>query len=391
MHSDMAETIASPASITDGWDQLLVSLPGAHVLQSWEWGTIKSLYGWESLYYTWIEREGEAVLKQGLPETGESVVGAALVLSRTLSATGITLPLRIIYVPKGPVIADWANLQLRKRILDDLVRIARQNGAILIKIDPDVRLGTGVPGSDGANDDTTGLAVKNELQESGWVFSAEQVQFRNTVVVDLKPTEEEILARMKQKTRYNVRLAARKGVVVHQGMVDDLEMLYQMYAETSVRDGFVIREKQYYLDVWRTFIAAGIAEPIIAEVEGSPVAAIIIFRFAEQAWYLYGMSRQEHREKMPNHMLQWEAMRRAKADGCTSYDLWGAPDIFDESDPLWGVYRFKEGFGGKVIRHIGAWDMPLKPGLYRVYAKILPMVIARMRQRGLARLQQEQG
>ena len=179
--------------------------------------------------------------------------------------------------------------------------------------------------------------------------------------------------------------------MVHQGMVDDLEMLYQMYAETSVRDGFVIREKQYYLDVWRTFIAAGIAEPIIAEVEGSPVAAVIIFRFAEQAWYLYGMSRQEHREKMPNHILQWEAMWRAKADGCKSYDLWGAPDIFDESDPLWGVYRFKEGFGGKVIRHIGAWDMPLKPGLYRVYAQILPMVIARMRQRGLARLQQEQG
>ncbi len=387
----MAEMITSPAVNSDGWNRLMAGLPGAHVLQSWEWGHLKSLYGWERLYCTWVEQGGEAVLKQSLSESGESVVGAALVLSRSISAAGIRLPLRIMYAPKGPVIADWANVQLRKRILDDLVRIARQNGAILIKIDPDVRLGAGVPDSGGASDDPTGLAVKNELQDSGWVFSAEQVQFRNTVVVDLKPSDEELLARMKQKTRYNVRLAARKGVVVRRGTPTDLEMLYQMYVETSVRDGFVIRDKQYYLDVWRIYMTAGIAEPIIADVEGSPVAAVIIFRFAGQAWYLYGMSRQEHREKMPNHLLQWEAMRRAKAAGCSSYDLWGAPDVFEAGDPLWGVYRFKEGFGGNIIRHIGAWDKPLKPVFYRVYTQILPRMLDRMRQRGLARLKQEQG
>ncbi len=387
----MAEMITSPAVNSDGWNRLMAGLPGAHVLQSWEWGHLKSLYGWERFYCTWVEQGGEAVLKQSLSESGESVVGAALVLSRSMSAAGIRLPLRIMYAPKGPVIADWANIQLRKRILDDLVRIARQNGAILIKIDPDVRLGAGVPDSGGASDDPTGLAVKNELQDSGWVFSAEQVQFRNTVVVDLKPSDEELLARMKQKTRYNVRLAARKGVVVRRGTPTDLEMLYQMYVETSVRDGFVIRDKQYYLDVWRIYMTAGIAEPIIADVEGTPVAAVIIFRFAGQAWYLYGMSRQEHREKMPNHLLQWEAMRRAKAAGCSSYDLWGAPDVFEAGDPLWGVYRFKEGFGGNIIRHIGAWDKPLKPVLYRVYTQILPRMLDRMRQRGLARLKQEQG
>lgn len=387
----MAEMITSPAVNSDGWNRLMAGLPGAHVLQSWEWGHLKSLYGWERFYCTWVEQGGEAVLKQSLSESGESVVGAALVLSRSMSAAGIRLPLRIMYAPKGPVIADWANIQLRKRILDDLVRIARQNGAILIKIDPDVRLGAGVPDSGGASDDPTGLAVKNELQDSGWVFSAEQVQFRNTVVVDLKPSDEELLARMKQKTRYNVRLAARKGVVVRRGTPTDLEMLYQMYVETSVRDGFVIRDKQYYLDVWRIYMTAGIAEPIIADVEGTPVAAVIIFRFAGQAWYLFGMSRQEHREKMPNHLLQWEAMRRAKAAGCSSYDLWGAPDVFEAGDPLWGVYRFKEGFGGNIIRHIGAWDKPLKPVLYRVYTQILPRMLDRMRQRGLARLKQEQG
>ena len=94
---------------------------------------------------------------------------------------------------------------------------------------------------------------------------------------------------------------------------------------------------------------------------------------------------------MPNHLLQWEAMRRAKAAGCSLYDMWGAPDVFDESDPLWGVYRFKEGFGGEVIRRLGAWDMPLKPGLYRVYSQILPRILDRMRQSGMARLEQAQG
>ncbi len=386
----MEKTIGSSAINSAGWNNLLNGLPGAHVLQSWEWGYIKSLYGWEPIHCIWVERGDVAGLEHALPESRESVVGAALVLSRTLTAAGVRLPVQIMYAPKGPVIADWADVPVRKRILDDLVGIARRKGAILVKIDPDLRLGSGVPDSDGASDDPTGIGVKDDLLEAGWVSSSEQVQFRNTVLVDLRPTEDELLASMKQKTRYNVRLAARKGVKVRSGTSDDLDMLYMMYAETSVRDGFVIRDQRYYLDLWRTFLAAGIAEPIIAEVEGSPVAAVIIFRFAGQAWYLYGMSRQEHREKMPNHLLQWEAMRRARAYGCTSYDMWGAPDIFEESDPLWGVYRFKDGFGGSVIRHLGAWDMPVKPQLYRIYTQLLPKIIDLMRRRGMTRLRQEQ-
>lgn len=391
MHSKVKDTLTTPAISSESWNRILADLPGAHVLQSWEWGYVKSLYGWVPQYHIWVERDGEIFSMQALPDEGETVVGAALVLDRSISAAGVNLPLRISYVPKGPVIDDWSNVNHRQRIIEDLVSIARRTGAILMKIDPDVCLGTGAPGSADSMDDLAGLDVMNELQKSGWIFSAEQVQFRNTVVVDLKSSEEEILARMKQKTRYNVRLAARKDVVIRRGTLEDLDLLYRMYARTSVRDGFVIRERQYYLDVWRICLAAGIAEPIIAEVEASPVAAVIMFRFARQAWYLYGMSRQEHRDKMPNYLLQWEAMRRAKAAGCSSYDMWGAPDVFDKSDPLWGVYRFKEGFGGEVIRRLGAWDMPLKPGLYRVYSQILPRILDRMRQSGMARLEQAQG
>jgi lipid II:glycine glycyltransferase (peptidoglycan interpeptide bridge formation enzyme) len=98
-----------------------------------------------------------------------------------------------------------------------------------------------------------------------------------------------------------------------------------------------------------------------------------------------GMSRLAHREKMPNYLLQWEALQRAKAAGAETYDLWGAPDVFDESDSLWGVYRFKEGFSGEVVRHIGAWDLPVNLNMYRLYTQILPRLLNWMRWRGQER------
>jgi len=123
-------------------------------------------------------------------------------------------------------------------------------------------------------------------------------------------------------------------------------------------------------------------------VDGQPVAAIFLFYFAGRAYYLYGMSRDAQREKMPNHLLQWEAMRRAKAAGCKLYDLWGAPDVFDESDPMWGVFRFKEGLGGTVFRGLGAWDYTPSPVLYRLYTQTLPRVLDIMRARGKSRTRQ---
>ena len=155
-----------------------------------------------------------------------------------------------------------------------------------------------------------------------------------------------------------------------------------MYAETSVRDGFVIRGQGYYQDAWGRFMAAGLAQPLLAEVDGEPVGALVVFAFGRTAWYMYGMSRDAHREKMPNHLLQWEAIRWARAHGCETYDFWGAPDDFVESDPLWGVWKFKEGFGGQVVRHLGAWDYAPSPTLYKLYTRLLPRVLDLMRRRG---------
>ena len=219
----------------------------------------------------------------------------------------------------------------------------------------------------------------------GWRYSNEQIQFANTVMLDLSATEDELLARMKPKTRYNVRLAERKGVKVRQGSAHDLDLLYQLYAETSVRDGFVIRSIDYYHTLWNTFLKAGMVDILIAEVDEQPIAALILFKFQRKAWFLYGMSREMHRDKMPNYLLQWEAIRQSKRAGCHTYDLWGAPYQFVESDPLWGVYRFKDGLGGQVVRHIGAWDLPVRMTGYRLFTQLLPRVLAVMRSQGMAR------
>jgi len=353
------------------WNDLIVTLPGAHIMQTREWGQLKSHFGWQPFYGVWRDERGEAA-------------AAALILERVLPLRGLAARLRVLYVPKGPLL-DWQEATLRRQVFEDLTRLARQRGAIFIKIDPDVSLGRGYPGQPEASDDDAGGAVVNDLAQLGWRLSSEQVQFRNTFLVDLNPVPEVLLAKMKQKTRYNIHLAERKGVSVRVGTLDDLPLLYQMYAETADRDGFVIREQVYYQRLWSAFIQAGLAEALVAEVGGEALAAVVIFRFAGRAWYMSGMSRLAQREKMPNHLLQWRAMLRAREAGAAQYDFWGAPDQLDEKDPLWGVYRFKEGFGGEVIRHIGAWDFPANPLLYPLYTSVLPRILDWLRWRGKER------
>jgi peptidoglycan pentaglycine glycine transferase (the first glycine) len=379
------------------WNDLISNLPNPHLLQTWEWSLVKAKYGWEPTYVVWSNTSYKSYTSDQLDKLDLSdlsdIVAAAMVLKRRIPIGGFAARLNILYIPKGPLM-DWSDEPLRERVLDDLQSFAKRQGAIFLKIDPDVALGTGIPGGEDDVIDNGGQAVMSALKRRGWRFSSDQIQFRNTVMIDLSTSEDEMLARMKQKTRYNIRLADKKGVAVRTGGPDDLSMLYKMYAETSVRDGFVIRDENYYKTVWGTFMSLSTvygkpsAQPLIAEVDGEPIAAIFVFYFAGRAYYIYGMSRETHREKMPNYLLQWEAMRRAKAAGCAVYDLWGAPDEFKESDGMWGVFRFKQGLGGQVLRTLGAWDYTPKPFWYKMYSEILPRVLDVMRSRGKSRTKQ---
>ena len=391
------------------WDSLIANFPKPHFLQTYEWGQVKAKYGWTPLYAVWTSDGTFSIFRETdhCSLYPDHCTAAALILKRQILRQGFAARLSILYAPKGPLL-DWTNESLRNRVLKDLQALARKDGAIFLKVDPDVVLGTGIPSALDDFIDNDGQNVISEFKRRGWRYSSDQIQFKNTVLIDLALSEEELLARMKQKTRYNIRLAEKKGVILRVGNQQDFGMLYKMYAETSVRDGFVIRDESYYQTVWQTFTANTpssisniqslftnslfpFAEPLIAEINDEPIAAIFVFYFAGRAYYVYGMSRNAHREKMPSYLLQWEAMKRAKEIGCFTYDLWGAPDVFEESDSMWGVYRFKEGLGGKVVRTLGAWDFAPNPLWYQLYSEVIPRLLNLMRSRGRAKTRQTLG
>ncbi|NOZ72514.1 MAG: peptidoglycan bridge formation glycyltransferase FemA/FemB family protein [Chloroflexi bacterium] len=339
----------TPTPISDPLqlDALLLHFARPHILQSSHWAALKAPT-WQSQALLW----GEV----------EHPVAVANVLTRRLGR----LPVGVQYVPKGPIVAGDSTTW--SEVLAGLEQQVRQSGALFIKIDPDVDA-----------ESEAGQILITLLQKRGWVFSPDQIQFRNTVLSDLSQNEETLLAGMKQKTRYNIRLAARRGVQVHTSA--DFDTFYDLYAQTSQRDGFLIRPRDYYLRVMQRLQSAGLGQLLLAEVEGRPVAGVFLFRFGATAWYFYGASSNEHRRLMPNYLLQWEAMRWAKAQGCTTYDWWGAPNTLTESDPMWGVVRFKLGFGGSLRQWIGAWDYAPRPALYRLYTQFMPRILAILRRR----------
>jgi peptidoglycan pentaglycine glycine transferase (the first glycine) len=356
------------------WNELIASLPFAHYMQqshymqTWQWSQAKARSGWQPIPLVWQDAMGKPV-------------AAAMVLKRPIPLPGLAKRICVLYVPRGPLM-DWNDAALRLRVLDDLQTFAKRQGAIYIKIDPDVTLGTGVPGTEDAVEFSEGQSVCSELQQRGWRFSKEQVETRNTILIDLTVSEDEMLSRMKKKTRQYIRLAQKMGVTVRTGTVDDLPLLWRMFEETAARTRISLREEGHYQFVWRSLMGVSpsgfsfqpFIENLIAEVNGELVAACTRFYFADQALGLYGMSSRTHREKMPNYLLQWETMRRGKELGCKVYDMYGVPDEFTEDNRLWSVYRYKDGFGGTVYRGIGAWDFTPNPILYMMYIEVLSVV-----------------
>jgi peptidoglycan pentaglycine glycine transferase (the first glycine) len=346
----------SPAA----WQTALSKCGQPHALQSWMWGEFKTRWGWTA---------HPRLLT--IAESSWEPLAAALVLKRKIPR----LPFSILYVPKGPIF-QHNDPHLSMTVLKELEKLARQERAIFIKIDPDVVEGWG---EETIRRSPTGIQFIKILKQRQWRFSPSQIQFRNTVELDLTRTEDDLLANMKPKTRYNIRLAARKGVVVRHGTVDDLLLVAAMYQETAKRDGFAIRPLSYYQDAWHSFFANQMAQAFIAEYDGTAVAAVILTTYGNSVTYMYGASTNQERNRMPTYLLQWEAIRWAKAAGYKIYDFWGAPDTFVETDRMWGVWRFKAGFNGQVVRHIGAWDYPVRPLLYWLYTTAIPKYLNLLR------------
>lgn len=357
----MAEFAVETITDRDQWNDTLRLLPTAHILQTWEWGEFKRVTtGWQ-------------------PERLAVRRGAEVVAMFSVGVRRVG-PLRLMYAPKGPALA-YEDADVRAFTLDYLQRLARRKRALWLKIDPDVIAATGIPGEPDDAPDPVGRALIHDLTARGWRFSGDQVQFRNTMTLDLTQGEDDLLAAMSQNTRRKIRLAERDGITIRAATSADLPTLYALYQQTGARDNFLVRPGWYYEQAWRRFLDAGLGHALIAEFEGRPIAHVILFHFGRKCWYFYGASSDEERQRMPNYLLQWRAMQWARANGYAIYDLWGAPDVFDERDSMWGVFNFKRGFRGTVVRHVGAWDYAPFPPLYRAYTQLWPRVLARLRNR----------
>jgi lipid II:glycine glycyltransferase (peptidoglycan interpeptide bridge formation enzyme) len=243
-------------------------------------------------------------------------------------------------------------------LLPAIDQLCRKRRAILLKVEPDFW------------EDDPHLHVP-----AGFIPSAQTIQPRRTLLVDLCCDENDLLNRMKQKTRYNIRLSLKKDVVVRP--TEDIDLFCRLMQLTGVRDRFGVHSQAYYQKIYDLFYPHGECELLMAEFEGEPLAALMVFARGQRCWYFYGASADAHRERMPTYLLQWEAMRWARQRGCRVYDLWGVPDTDEEtleanfaqrSDGLWGVYRFKRGFGGRLVRAAGPWDRVYIPALYHVYS-----------------------
>jgi lipid II:glycine glycyltransferase (peptidoglycan interpeptide bridge formation enzyme) len=340
------------------WDDFVNEHAGGHLLQSWGWGELKAGAGWHPQRFALWD------------DDCRRIVAAAQVLCRSLPH----LPLRaghLAYIPRGPVI-DWSQPALCTSFFAQLQAVLRRQGTLTLLIEPErvVSVAGGAGSAGGAG------VEKGSLSEDFAAFlvrPARPIQPLRTILLNLTPDEETLLARMKEKWRYNVRLAGRKGVTVRVAATpDDVRAWYALLQTTGERDQFGVHTLDYYLSAWQILAPRNQGRLLLAEYDGQLLAGIFVGLFAKEGIYLYGASGNVYRNLMPNYLLQWEAIRWAKQQGATRYDFWGIPETDDMDEAMAGVYRFKSGWGGEVVRFVGCYEHLLRPRAMRLARKLLP-------------------
>jgi peptidoglycan pentaglycine glycine transferase (the first glycine) len=329
------------------WDTFIDQHPFGHLLQSWGWGELKASVGWQPL-------------RLALWDTQQDAIAAA---AQVLCRTAPHLPLRLggfAYIPKGPVI-NWSQPSLCDAFFSQLNTFLRKRGIITLRMEPRLEM---LPAS---ND------CLMESVTSTQFYPTTPIQPVRTIILDLSLDDNALLAQMKEKWRYNVRLAGRKGVTVRTAQtVDDVRIWYALLQTTGQRDQFGIHTLEYYLHAWRIFAPRNQAQLFLAEYAGQLLAGIFVGLTARQAIYLYCASSSEQRSLMPNYLLQWHTIRWAKQQGATSYDFWGIPTTDREDEAMAGVYRFKRGWGGRIVRFVGCYEHVYRPLALRLVRRLLP-------------------
>lgn len=304
-----------------------------HPLQSFEWGEFR-------------KKTGVTVVRKGIEKNGKLTD----VFTLTIHPIPRT-PFSIGYLPKGGLPT--------KEILKVLKDIRREHNCIFIQLEPNVE---------------ASIDVKNKIENLGLRPSHRPLFTRFTFMLDLNNSEEELLAQMHQKTRYNIRVAQRKKVTVSEDNTDNAFKTYlQLTDETTARQKFYAHTHRYHKLQWQSLSHkvqknALSSHLLTAKFENETLASWILFVFNNTLYYPYGASATTHRDKMASNLIMWEAIRWGRNHGLTKFDMWGAlghdPDT---TDPWYGFHRFKQNYGATLTEFIGSYDLVLNPTLYKLY------------------------
>ncbi|MBC8526422.1 MAG: peptidoglycan bridge formation glycyltransferase FemA/FemB family protein [Candidatus Cloacimonetes bacterium] len=318
----------------DEWNDFISTTNECPLIQSIEWGEFKRISGWIPLRIGVFENDkiiaGISILKRKIPFTGKS----------------------LFYAPRGPVL-NFHNEEVFSLLMLKIKEIAKLHNAIALKIDPEIL--------------ETDTAAKEILEKYDFHFANKQIQPRATFFLDLTKNLDDLLVSFEPKTRYNIRLSHKKGVNVKElSSQKGAQIFYDIYIETAKRDAFIIHNFDYYKRIVELMAEKRMVHIFIAYYQKMPIASIYVFTFGQKVWYVYGCSSNEYRNVMPNHALHWEVIKWAKQNDYKTYDLWGIPASPHPKHPLYGVYKFKKGFNGKLKKFVGMYDLVLQPFWYNL-------------------------
>lgn len=306
--------------------------------QSLEWGNVKT---------SWIK---EVILSED--ENG-NIRGSLCVWIRKIPFFG-----NIMYSSRGPV-CDIHNEEVLKDLTDGAHKLAEKYKAFVLRIEPDIL--------------KTDDAFREIILKLGYIIKDDSQDFKDEIQprfvfrLNIKnKTEDEIFSKFHSKTRYNIRYAEKKGIVIKNGTKENLKEFHKIMIETGERDDFIIRSLSYFEKMYDE-LAPNHMKLLMAYHEDKPIAGIIPIMYGKKVWYLYGASSNSHRNLMPNYLLQWTMIKEAISNKCHVYDFRGVSGVVDESHPQYGLYRFKKGFDADFTEFIGEVYISYKPFIYKSY------------------------
>jgi lipid II:glycine glycyltransferase (peptidoglycan interpeptide bridge formation enzyme) len=345
----------------DEWDEFIASNPNGSFLQSWAWGDFQEAFG-------------RKVWRLAAMENNK-IMSAALIIKHSLP-----FGWNYFYCPRPIIKVKSGKLKVKSFFFEEVKKMVEKEKAIFLRVDP-TENSSQSPFKKGEK--FIPLFTKScPVLDTGGVRGVSRPtkpnQPQHTLILDVTKSEEEILARMKQKTRYNIRLAERKGVKIKkisQPNNQEIQTFLNLSAQTSERDKFQIHPKEYYQKMLKILCVNSTAKLFLAEYQNEIIAANIVIFFSGKAIYSHGASSNIHREAMAPYLLHWEQIKEAKKLSCQSYDFWGIEKMtktgscpsLDKTRSWSGITRFKKGFGGEEISYPESYDIIFKPILYVIY------------------------